>query len=198
MMQGVGAAVHTGADGAPVDFDLADIDIELEEETEEVKKEINVVPKFMWTKQQEEDLLKAFNLLDHTGEGKIKADDFRVAIKALGYEPTKEELQHMVNEVDKGHSGKLSFENFSTAIARKVMSRDSDVDVMKSFRLFDNDDVGLISFENLKRVTQVIGTYLTDEEIEEMIDDADKDYDGYVSVKEFMRMIRNAVKIVTP
>lgn len=40
---------------------------------------------------------------------------------------------------------------------------------------------GLISFENLKRVTQVIGTYLTDEEIEEMIDDADKDYDGYVS-----------------
>lgn len=40
---------------------------------------------------------------------------------------------------------------------------------------------GLISFENLKRVTEVIGTYLTDEEIEEMIDDADKDYDGFVS-----------------
>lgn len=48
----------------------------------------------------------------------------------------------MVNEVDKGHSGKLSFENFTTAIARKVMSRDTDADVMKSFRLFDNDDVG--------------------------------------------------------
>lgn len=59
-----------------------------------------------------------------------------------GYEPTKEELQHMVNEVDKGHSGKLSFKNFTTAIARKVMSRDSDADIMKSFRLFDNDDVG--------------------------------------------------------
>lgn len=40
---------------------------------------------------------------------------------------------------------------------------------------------GFISFENLKRVTQEIGTYLTDEEIEEMIDDADKDYDGFVS-----------------
>lgn len=42
-------------------------------------------------------------------------------------------------------------------------------------------NAGLISFENLKRVTEVIGTYLTDEEIEEMIDDADKDYDGFVS-----------------
>lgn len=33
---------------------------------------------------QKKDLRDAFNLLDHTGEGKIKADDFRVAIKALG------------------------------------------------------------------------------------------------------------------
>lgn len=35
-----------------MDFDLADIDIEFEEETEEVKKEIDIIPKFMWTKQQ--------------------------------------------------------------------------------------------------------------------------------------------------
>lgn len=33
---------------------------------------------------QESDLLEAFNLLDYTGEGKMKAEDFRVAIKALG------------------------------------------------------------------------------------------------------------------
>lgn len=33
---------------------------------------------------QKKDLRKAFNLLDYNGEGKIKAEDFRVAIKALG------------------------------------------------------------------------------------------------------------------
>lgn len=36
----------------------------------------------------------------------------------------------------------------------------------------------------MKKVTQILGTYLTDEEIEEMIDDADKDFDGFVSNKE--------------
>lgn len=33
---------------------------------------------------QKNDLHEAFNLLDYNGEGKIKAEDFRVAIKALG------------------------------------------------------------------------------------------------------------------
>ncbi|CAH2987616.1 unnamed protein product [Chilo suppressalis] len=132
------------------------------------------------TEEQKSDLRKAFNLLDYTGEGKIKAEDFRVAIKALGYEPTKEELQKMIQGVDKGDTGKLSFENFETAIMRKIMSLDSDGDIMKSFRLFDMDDSGFISFENVKRVTQILGNCLTDEEIEEMIDDADKDFDGFV------------------
>lgn len=60
----------------------------------------------------------------------------------VGYEPTKEELQNMINAVDKGQSGKLSFENFETAIMRKIMALDSDGDIMKSFRLFDTDDTG--------------------------------------------------------
>lgn len=40
---------------------------------------------------------------------------------------------------------------------------------------------GFISFENVKRVTEILGICLTDEEIQEMIDDADKDFDEYVS-----------------
>lgn len=55
----------------------------------------------------------------------------------------------MVNAVDKGATGKLSFENFQTAIMRKVMSKDTDGDIMKSFRLFDMDDSGTIIFYSL-------------------------------------------------
>ncbi|XP_045457085.1 caltractin-like [Melitaea cinxia] len=179
------------------------MNLELTDETEadvddEEVQEQTVCARLIFTKEQKQDLHEAFDLLDYNGEGKIRAEDFRVAIKALGYEPTKEELQNMINGVDKGQTGKLSFENFETAIMRKVMYLDCDGDIMKSFRLFDMDDTGFISFENLKRVTQILGENLTDEEIEEMIDDADKDFDGYVSVQEFMKMIKNSVNIVTP
>ncbi|CAF4947918.1 caltractin-like isoform X2 [Pieris napi] len=175
---------------------LEDPEVDTEAATEE--KEIPICARLVFTKEQKNDLHEAFNLLDYNGEGKIKAEDFRVAIKALGYEPTKEELQKMINGVDKGLTGKLSFENFETAIMRKIMSLDSDGDIMKSFRLFDMDDCGFISFENLKQVTKILGIYLSDQEIEEMIDDADKDFDGFISVQEFMRMIKNSVDIVTP
>ncbi|CAH2240517.1 jg9841 [Pararge aegeria aegeria] len=148
-------------------------------EVEEDEEEKTVCARLVLTNEQKNDLHEAFNLLDFNGEGKIKAEDFRVAIKALGYEPTKEELQNMINGVDKGQTGKLSFENFETAITTKIMSVDSDGDIMKSFRLFDMDDTGFISFDNVKRVTQILDIYLTDEEIQEMIDDADKDYDEY-------------------
>ncbi|KAJ8703763.1 hypothetical protein PYW07_013057 [Mythimna separata] len=157
-----------------------------------------VQAKFTFTEAQQADLLEAFNLLDYTGEGKIAAEDFRVSIKALGYEPTKEELQKMVNAVDKGNTGRLSFENFETAIMRKIMSQDSDGDIMKSFRLFDMDDRGFISFENLKEVSKILEINLTDEQIDEMIDDADKNFDSVVSQDEFMKMIKNCVHIVTP
>lgn len=71
--------------------------------------------------------------------------DFSIIVfLLLGYEPTKEELQNMINGVDKGQSGKLSFENFETAIMRKIMALDSDGDIMKSFRLFDVDDTGVV------------------------------------------------------
>ncbi|XP_032526124.1 uncharacterized protein LOC116776927 isoform X1 [Danaus plexippus] len=172
-----------------------------EKEIEDLKKNIepkSVYARLILTDEQKSDLQQAFDLLDYNGEGKIRAEDFRVAIKALGYEPTKEELQKMISGVDKGQTGKLSFENFETAIMRKVMSLDSDGDIMKSFRLFDMNDTGFISVENVKRVTDILGTYLTDEEIDEMVDDADTDYDGYISAQEFMKMIKNSVNIVTP
>lgn len=43
--------------------------------------------------------------------------------------------------------------------------------------------LGQIGFENLKEVSQILGWRLSDEEIDEMIDDADKDFDAVVCKK---------------
>jgi len=47
-----------------------------------------------------------------------------------------------------------------------------------------------ISFRNLKRIAQEIGESLKDEELQEMIDEADRDGDGLINPDEFYRVMR--------
>ncbi len=56
--------------------------------------------------------------------------------------------------------------------------------------MFDDDDTGAISFKNLKRVAKELGENLTDEELQEMIDEADRDGNGVIDQDEFLRIMK--------
>ena len=71
-----------------------------------------------------------------------------------------------------------------------MAERDPREEMLKAFRLFDDDETGKISFRNLKRVAKELGENMTDDEITEMIEEADRDGDGEISEEEFMRIMR--------
>ncbi|XP_043378633.1 caltractin isoform X1 [Chelonia mydas] len=149
-----------------------------------------VAPKLVLTEEQKQQLREAFDLLDTDGTGTVDVKDLKVSIRALGYEPKKEELKKIISEVDKEGSGKINFDSFLYAMTQKMSEPESREDILKAFKLFDDNGTGKISFQNLKRVAGEIGENLTDEELQEMIDEADVDGDGEVNEQEFLRIIR--------
>lgn len=136
------------------------------------------------TDEQKNDIKEAFDLFDTSGTGVIDIKELKVAIRALGFEPKKEEIKKMIADIDKDGSGKLSFADFLSLMTVKMAEKDTKEEILKAFRLFDDDETGTISFKNLKRVAKELGENLTDEELQEMIDEADRDGDGEVNVSQ--------------
>ena len=72
-------------------------------------------------------------------------------------------------------------------MTHKILNRDPKDEILKAFRLFDDVETGKFSFKNLKRVAKELGERMTDEELQEIIDEADRDVDGEVNEEEFMK-----------
>ncbi len=69
---------------------------------------------------------------------------------------------------------------FLTMMARKMKDTDSEEEIREAFKVFDRDNNGFISAAELRHVMTSIGEKLTDDEVGEMIREADQDGDGRI------------------
>lgn len=66
-------------------------------------------------------------------------------------------------------------------MAKKMKDSDSEEELREAFKVFDRDGNGSISAAELRHVMTNLGEKLTDEEVDEMIREADLDGDGQVN-----------------
>ncbi|XP_058105407.1 calmodulin-1-like [Magnolia sinica] len=141
------------------------------------------------TEEQISEFQEAFCLFDKDGDGCITIEELATVIRSLGQDPTEEELQDMINEVDVDGNGTIEFGEFLNLMARKMKETDAEEELREAFRVFDRDQNGYISANELRHVMINLGEKLTDEEVEQMIREADMDGDGQVNYEEFVRMM---------
>ncbi|CAA6669159.1 unnamed protein product [Spirodela intermedia] len=113
----------------------------------------------------------SFRLHHHQGTGDGDA--------IPGPEPTEAELQDMINEVDADGNGTIDFPEFLNLME----------ELKEAFRVFDKDQNGFISAAELRHVMTNLGEKLTDEEVDEMIREADVDGDGQINYEEFVKVM---------
>lgn len=141
------------------------------------------------TEEQRNQFKEAFRLFDKSGTGVISARELGNLMKSLGQTPTEAELRDLVNEIDINGDGEIDFDEFVALMARQVTEHDAEEELREAFKIFDSNEDGFISALELKTVMTNLGEKLTDEEIDDMIREADFDNDGVINYDEFVYMI---------
>ncbi|CAL5416233.1 unnamed protein product [Camellia sinensis] len=161
---------------------------------------------------------EAFSLFDKDGDGCITVEELATVIRSLDQNPTEEELQDMISEVDSDGNGTIEFTEFLNLMANKMKNwkskknrkneeeakrglfgiekytkslkeTDAEEELKEAFKVFDKDQNGYISANELRHVMINLGEKLTDEEVDQMIKEADLDGDGQVNYEEFVKMM---------
>ncbi|KAJ7944420.1 centrin2 [Quillaja saponaria] len=142
------------------------------------------------TQQKRQEIKEAFELFDTDGSGTIDAKELNVAMRALGFEMTEEQINQMIADVDKDGSGAIDFDEFAYMMTAKIGERDTKEELMKAFNIIDQDKNGKISVTDIKLIAKELGENFTDRDIQDMVDEADRDRDGEVNAEEFIRMMK--------
>ena len=146
----------------------------------------------MVDQEQMEELKEAFQLFDTNHSGNIDSREFKAAMRALGFPIKKVDVIKYFKEIPKDISDSLTFEEFVRIVGPIMPKRDSKEEIYKVFGLFDEDKTGKISFKNLRKIALEVGETLTDDEIKEMIKEADRSthQEGLIDFEDFYKVMK--------
>ena len=142
-----------------------------------------------YLQKKKNEYLEAFKIFDKNNDGLITQDELKQLLNNIGQNPSDSEIQDMINEIDIDGDGKINFDNFITLMEKKLRDHDDEEELIETFKVFDKDGIGFITYNNLKDVVHSLGLNYSDDEIMEMIKECDLDKDMMINYDEFTKMV---------
>ena len=140
------------------------------------------------TEQQIAEYKEAFFPYDKDGEGTIQSKDLAAVLNSLGKNPSKAEIQDMLNELNTTIDGTIDFPEFLTLLARICTFNESSVedDFIEACKQFDKQGVGTISKDQMRDVLTKICKNITDQEINELLNEASVEGNGNIDYQAYL------------
>lgn len=136
-------------------------------------------------------LMDAFQKFDLDKDGFISKEELGQLLKKyleLDTVPSDLELSRIMKEVDLDGDGKIDFKEF-----KKMMSTEGEDENRKylaTFKTFDRDNDGYITYEDLWEVLHLVHPEMKEEEVKTIMKALDQDNDGKISYQEFQNYFK--------
>ncbi|OHT01837.1 calmodulin [Tritrichomonas foetus] len=110
-------------------------------------------------------------------------------MRSIGQNPSDNELQEMIKQADADGSGTIQFEQFLKLMSAQKSEGESLEEIIEAFRVFDTDGDGKFSTADMTRILKNLGEPLTQEEIDEIIAQADPQKEGLIDYAAFAKLM---------
>jgi len=137
-----------------------------------------------------EDYREAFQLFDTKGDGNIGSEDIGNILRALGTNPTQEDVKKIVSEIDPNGEKRISFEEFIpllNAQSKKKMGGSFE-HFVEAFRIFDREDNSMVSAAEIRHLLSSLGEKLDSEEVDTLLSGME-DTAGMINYEQFVRQV---------
>ncbi|KAH8313450.1 hypothetical protein KR067_005962 [Drosophila pandora] len=139
--------------------------------------------------EQLKDLETAFSLFDHENAEVIPMKELRPLLRSIAYHPTDLELQDITNEIDPEGLGELYLSDFLYIMSQRYANMTPEDEIIAAFRVFDLEGTGFIPESEFRHIMTNLGEKMTEDEIEEIIRDADSNTEGNIDYIRFVNMM---------
>ena len=130
-----------------------------------------------------------FDLFDKDKDGLIPTKELGNLMRILGAAPSNLELETIIQNLESNNHKLISFEKFIVIFQKKLESQDSEEDIINEFRKLDKDNNGTISENDLRNLMSNYDNPLSDEEIEEIIQEANVDNNENIDYINFTKIL---------
>ena len=138
------------------------------------------------TDEQKREIKEAFATFEETG---IEPDELKSAMQALGFDAKNPDVQKILDKLDR-HKKPLSYEDYMDVMIDKDDSKDPEVEMRKAFKVLCEEGTDKITLKSLSKICADLGEKISEEELQEMINEADKDQDEEVGEEDFIKIMQ--------
>lgn len=132
-------------------------------------------------------LREIFELLDIKNTGTLTFEEIQIGLKKINHPITDQELEEIWHGLDFHQDGEINYTEFLAAMISSVKAQ-RDEKLLTSFKFFECEDEGLISYNSLTKAIEAFGLSINETEIQKTFDSF-KTKDKKINFESFKKLI---------
>ena len=130
-----------------------------------------------------------FDMFDKDKDGLISINKLGDIMRILGAAPSKIELDNLIYNLESNNNNLISFDNFLILLKNKLENQYAEEDIINEFRKLDKKNNGKINENDLRNLMSKYENPLSNEEIEEIIKEANVDSNNEIDYINFTKIL---------